>query len=319
LASTMKYTAFGETRGAAITTTDYRYTSQRQEEEIGLYFYKSRFYDPYLNRFLSPDTIISEPSNPLAYDRYAYAYNNPIRYRDSSGHCIDGITTAVCILAGGMIVGAITGYAVQVADNRANGMEWGEALTTDISGEMIAAGAVIGGGIVVGAVVAGTVATAGVAALGLSGTAACADGDCTNEAQAVGQAIQNGANAVKTGTGIRYNSFEAFKSFQGSAGAGMAWHHIVEQNSANIGNFGKQLINNTSNMIRLPSGAGLLHQRISGYYSSIQPMVTGSDTLTLRQWIQTKSFEFQRNFGVELIKRFGGAQYLIDKYGAKAK
>jgi len=43
LVSTMKYTAFGETRGTGSSTTDYRYTGQREEEEIGLYFYKARF------------------------------------------------------------------------------------------------------------------------------------------------------------------------------------------------------------------------------------------------------------------------------------
>lgn len=28
---------------------------------------------------------------------YSYSYNNPIKYTDSSGHCIDGITTLACV------------------------------------------------------------------------------------------------------------------------------------------------------------------------------------------------------------------------------
>lgn len=56
LGSRTKYTAFGETRGAATTSTDYLYTGQREESEIGLYFYNARFYDPYLNRLL---TVVS--------------------------------------------------------------------------------------------------------------------------------------------------------------------------------------------------------------------------------------------------------------------
>ena len=40
----------------------------------------------YLNRFLSPDSIIPDPYNPLDYDRYAYGLNNPSRYIDPSGH-----------------------------------------------------------------------------------------------------------------------------------------------------------------------------------------------------------------------------------------
>jgi len=58
LVSSMLYTAFGETRSSTgMTTSDYRYTGQREESEIGLYFYIARWYDSYLNRFLSSDTI----------------------------------------------------------------------------------------------------------------------------------------------------------------------------------------------------------------------------------------------------------------------
>ena len=89
LVSTMKYTAFGETRGTGSSTTDYRYTGQREEEEIGLYFYKARFYDPYLNHFIQPDTIIPDPYNPLDWDRYNYVRNSPVNYTDPSGHCIE--------------------------------------------------------------------------------------------------------------------------------------------------------------------------------------------------------------------------------------
>jgi RHS repeat-associated protein len=83
-----RYTAFGAAR--AVTgelKTDYRYTGQLSKEStIGLYYFKARWYDCYLNRFLSPDSIIPDPYNPLDYDRYSYARNNPIRYSDPSGH-----------------------------------------------------------------------------------------------------------------------------------------------------------------------------------------------------------------------------------------
>jgi len=85
---TIKYSAFGETRGTATVHTDYRYTGQREEEEIGLYFYKARFYDPALARFVQPDTLVPDPGNAQAWDRYAYVENNPIRYTDPSGNYI---------------------------------------------------------------------------------------------------------------------------------------------------------------------------------------------------------------------------------------
>ncbi len=39
----------------------------------GLMDYKARFYSSYINRFLQPDTIIPDPSNPQAWNRYFYA------------------------------------------------------------------------------------------------------------------------------------------------------------------------------------------------------------------------------------------------------
>jgi RHS repeat-associated protein len=61
---------------------------QREESGLGsLYDYNARFYSPYLNRWLSPDTIVPDPANPQSLNRYAYTLNNPVKYTDPSGHC----------------------------------------------------------------------------------------------------------------------------------------------------------------------------------------------------------------------------------------
>jgi hypothetical protein len=44
-------------------------------------------YDPYLNRWTQPDTIVSEPGSTQGLNRYSYVENNPILYSDPSGHC----------------------------------------------------------------------------------------------------------------------------------------------------------------------------------------------------------------------------------------
>jgi len=85
LLTSLKYTAFGEIRSGD-SLTDYQYTGQRNESEIGLYYYIARYYDPQLGRFISADTIIPEAGSSQAYDRYAYVNNNPINFNDPSGH-----------------------------------------------------------------------------------------------------------------------------------------------------------------------------------------------------------------------------------------
>ncbi|HNN13213.1 MAG TPA: RHS repeat-associated core domain-containing protein, partial [Anaerolineales bacterium] len=67
--------------------TKYQYTGQYSHAaDFGLMFYNARWYDPYLNHFTQPDSIVPDPYNSQDYDRYAYARNNPLRYTDPSGH-----------------------------------------------------------------------------------------------------------------------------------------------------------------------------------------------------------------------------------------
>jgi RHS repeat-associated protein len=82
------YKAWGETRFTSDTLpTKYTYTGQYSNvSDFGLMFYNARWYDPYLNHFTQPDSIVPNPGNPQAWDRYAFVYNNPLKYTDPSGH-----------------------------------------------------------------------------------------------------------------------------------------------------------------------------------------------------------------------------------------
>ena len=41
---------------------------------------------PYINRFLQPDSIIPDLSNPQSWNRYSYVTNRPVNFSDPSGH-----------------------------------------------------------------------------------------------------------------------------------------------------------------------------------------------------------------------------------------
>ena len=84
-----RYTPWGETRTVGGLETDHTYTGQIEDTTTGLKFYNARYMDPVLGRFVSPDTIVPNPSNGQDYNRYSYVLNNPIRYNDPSGHCSD--------------------------------------------------------------------------------------------------------------------------------------------------------------------------------------------------------------------------------------
>ncbi len=82
--------AVGETRYSTGLPTKYQYTGQyANSSDFGLMFYNARWYDPYLNRMASPDTIIPDPGNPADYDRFSFVRNNPLKYTDPYGHCAD--------------------------------------------------------------------------------------------------------------------------------------------------------------------------------------------------------------------------------------
>jgi RHS repeat-associated protein len=71
---------------AGSTSTDLQYTGQRHDENSGFVLMGARYYDPAHARFLSPDTIVPNPTFTQAANRYTYVYGNPISWSDPTGH-----------------------------------------------------------------------------------------------------------------------------------------------------------------------------------------------------------------------------------------
>jgi len=135
-----EYTAFGFAKcstGSAFQVSN-RYTGQELDEETGLYYYGSRYYDPALGRFIQPDTIVPDPGNSQALNRYTYVNNNPLKYTDPTGHFVVELIVGIVIAAA---LGAGVGAAVSAA--RGGSALQGAAMGA-ISGALIALGSLGG-------------------------------------------------------------------------------------------------------------------------------------------------------------------------------
>jgi RHS repeat-associated protein len=62
------------------------YTGHEHLDDFKLINMNGRVYDPILGRMLSPDPFVQAPGFSQSYNRYAYVYNNPLKYTDPSGY-----------------------------------------------------------------------------------------------------------------------------------------------------------------------------------------------------------------------------------------
>jgi hypothetical protein len=46
----------------------------------------ARWYDPEIGRWISPDTIVPDPSSPQQFNRFGYSLSNPVKYTDPTGY-----------------------------------------------------------------------------------------------------------------------------------------------------------------------------------------------------------------------------------------
>ncbi|WP_118976984.1 FG-GAP-like repeat-containing protein [Taibaiella koreensis] len=105
---------------------DRGYTAQEYLPQFGILNLNGRLYDPLMGRMFSPDPYIMGDGNTQGYNRYTYAMNNPLSYKDPNGEWINFVI--------GAVLGGISGWQI----GKANG-----ATGWDMVG-YIAGGALVG-------------------------------------------------------------------------------------------------------------------------------------------------------------------------------
>ncbi|WCL48100.1 RHS repeat domain-containing protein [Leptospira sp. GIMC2001] len=85
--SHISYRPYGEilrTDSYGPDVSKYKYTGQEEDRESGLMYYKARYYDPAMGRFIQADSM-AFPGKVQGMNRMMYVEGNPLRYNDPSG------------------------------------------------------------------------------------------------------------------------------------------------------------------------------------------------------------------------------------------
>ncbi|HXJ97220.1 MAG TPA: RHS repeat-associated core domain-containing protein [Gelidibacter sp.] len=85
-----------------LSILDRGYTGHEHLESVGLINMNGRLYDSNLHRLLQPDNYVQDLNNTQNYNRYSYAFNNPLKYTDPDGE------NPLLAVAVGVFMGAAT-------------------------------------------------------------------------------------------------------------------------------------------------------------------------------------------------------------------
>ena len=148
------YYPFGSVREGG--TEKYTFTGKEFDSEIGLYYYGTRYYNPQTFVFTQADTMIPDVYYPQSLNRYAYCYNNPVRYTDPDGHTPLLVTAAIGAGVGALISGTVSAVVQYAETGQVNWKVVGKdaavgALTGGLIGLTCGAGSLFfsGGGVAV--------------------------------------------------------------------------------------------------------------------------------------------------------------------------
>ena len=92
-----------------------RYRSYVYDQETGLYYLQSRYYNPQIGRWINadiPETLTADFENLAQYNLFAYCFNNPVNMADETGTWPNWIKKAVAVVTVAAVVVVATAITV---------------------------------------------------------------------------------------------------------------------------------------------------------------------------------------------------------------
>src|SRR5690606_11308227 len=110
-----EYEPYGKLVGAAMEDGP-GYTGHMADAATQLIYMQQRYYDPTIGKFLSTDPVTAYDQPILAFHRYAYAANNPYRFKDPDGRWFDtAVDAGFIIYDAGRFLGAAAAAGIGAA------------------------------------------------------------------------------------------------------------------------------------------------------------------------------------------------------------
>lgn len=165
------YDSFGNSTGSSLTR--YTYTGREFDADTGLYYYRARWYDAQVGRFISEDPLALSGGINL----YTYVKNDPVRFIDPSG--LTRCNRWLGGLGGALLGGGIGGLVGEAATTVAGAV--GGFAVAGPPGALVGAGAGAGAGVPVSVITGGAGAVIG----GVAGYRFCASDDAMPTPRAI--------------------------------------------------------------------------------------------------------------------------------------
>ena len=160
IVSKFDYDTFGNIINQTGTIiSNFRYKGYYYDSDLELYYLKSRFYNPGLLRFITPDSIeYLDSSSIIGLNLYAYCGNDPVNNVDEEGN----FGFLACLIIGA-VVGAIVGFGTSLASEAiSNGgfdkVNWGIFASGTVFGAIDGALSVAGLGPIASPAISGVLA-----------------------------------------------------------------------------------------------------------------------------------------------------------------